>query len=151
VYAIEAWTDVFGTWRRDFAAKEQAGLDVAVELEEGWQLFTELEGALRDGARPLASFAQADRQTLLSEETIALARTAFKMASGKPVLSPCRQGRARAGAWYGWSRAQPGRVPGKHGTFDDASRLPDIAWSGIRCRLSHADPSDRPYQSQGTQ
>src|SRR5207245_11495455 len=32
VYAIEAWTDVFGTWRRDFLAKQMAGLDVAPHL-----------------------------------------------------------------------------------------------------------------------
>ena len=35
VYAIEAWTDVFGTWRRDFLAKREAGIDVSLELEEG--------------------------------------------------------------------------------------------------------------------
>ena len=28
VYAIEAWTDVFATWRRDFLAKRDAGQDV---------------------------------------------------------------------------------------------------------------------------
>src|SRR5436853_3009481 len=67
-YAIEAWTDVFGTWRRDFLAKEKAGLDVALEFEEGWQLFTELEGASRDGAPALASPGKADRPTPFSEE-----------------------------------------------------------------------------------
>ena len=28
VYAIEAWTDVFATWRRDLLAKRDAGMDV---------------------------------------------------------------------------------------------------------------------------
>ena len=35
VYLIEAWTDAFATWRRDFLAKREAGLDVDLELEEG--------------------------------------------------------------------------------------------------------------------
>src|SRR5262249_12987419 len=35
LYAIETWTDVFGTWRRDYLAKQKAGLDVSVDLAEG--------------------------------------------------------------------------------------------------------------------
>src|SRR5258707_15079096 len=35
LYAIEAWTDLFATWRRDFLAKRQAGQDVTLGVEEG--------------------------------------------------------------------------------------------------------------------
>jgi len=134
VYAIEAWTDVFGTWRRDFLAKEKAGLDVAVELEEGRHLFTELEGASRDGAPPLASSGQADRPTLLAEQTITLTRTAFqddlRRSSSFPLYAD--RTRARAGAWYEMVPRSQGRVPGRHGTFDDSiARLPDIANLGF--------------------
>ena len=34
-YAIEAWTDAFGTWRHDYIAKRDAGQDVTLELLEG--------------------------------------------------------------------------------------------------------------------
>ena len=34
-FVIEAWTDRFATWRRDVLVKQDAGQDVAVELEEG--------------------------------------------------------------------------------------------------------------------
>jgi starch synthase (maltosyl-transferring) len=35
---VEAWTDQFGTWRRDLAVKHEAGQDLDVELEEGARL-----------------------------------------------------------------------------------------------------------------
>src|SRR5215475_15413087 len=43
VYAIEAWTDVFATWRRDFLAKRAAGMDVRLEVEEGRNLLADLQ------------------------------------------------------------------------------------------------------------
>src|SRR3989442_7306750 len=43
VYAIEAWTDAFATWRRNFLAKRKAGLDVRLEIEEGRNLLAGLE------------------------------------------------------------------------------------------------------------
>ena len=42
VYAIEAWTDQFATWRRDFLAKREAGMDVSLEIEEGRHLLAAL-------------------------------------------------------------------------------------------------------------
>jgi len=40
VYAIEAWTDEFATWRRDFQRKQDAGLDVTLDALEGASLLT---------------------------------------------------------------------------------------------------------------
>src|SRR5262245_45064030 len=131
-YAIEAWTDIFGTWRRDFQAKEKAGLDVSLELEEGRQLFAELQG--RDVAPPLAAIDQADRGALLSNETLALARTAFQVDLRRSRAFPLHadRSRARAGAWYEMVPRSQGRIPGRHGTFDDCiARLPDIAGLGF--------------------
>src|SRR4030081_3352955 len=42
-YAVEAWTDVFGTWRRDILSKRQAGLDVSLETLEGLQVLAALK------------------------------------------------------------------------------------------------------------
>ncbi len=40
--------------------------------------------------------------------------------------------RARAGAWYEMVPRSQGRVPGKHGTFDDCiARVPEIAALGF--------------------
>ena len=43
VYAIEAWTDVFATWRRDFFRKRDAGQDVKLEAQEGRELLASLK------------------------------------------------------------------------------------------------------------
>src|SRR5207245_963753 len=67
-----------GTWRRDFLAKEKAGLDVSLELEEGRQLFMEMRGTSRDVAPPLAAVGPPDRGTLLADETLGFARNAFQ-------------------------------------------------------------------------
>src|SRR5882672_1214034 len=37
-YTIEAWTDVFGSWRSDISKKVQAGQKVELELAEGRQI-----------------------------------------------------------------------------------------------------------------
>ena len=136
-YAIEAWTDVFGTWRRDFLAKEKAGRDVSLELEEGRQVLTRqvlttLQG--RDVAPPLAAVDPPDRQTILSDETLALARTAFQndLRRSRAFGLYADRPRARAGAWYEMVPRSQGRIPGRHGTFDDCmARLPDIAGLGF--------------------
>src|SRR5262249_7807805 len=38
VYTVEAWTDVFASWRRDLVKKLDAQQDVTVELTEGRQV-----------------------------------------------------------------------------------------------------------------
>jgi len=43
-FLVEAWTDLYATWRHKVTAKLDAGQDVAVELEEGARL---LEGRVR--------------------------------------------------------------------------------------------------------
>ena len=43
LYAIEAWTDAFATWRRDLITKRDAGLDVTVEMQEGTLLLNRLK------------------------------------------------------------------------------------------------------------
>ncbi len=40
VYAIEAWTDGFATWRRNFEVKRAAGQDVTLDALEGAGLLT---------------------------------------------------------------------------------------------------------------
>src|SRR5260370_2434609 len=53
VYAIEAWTDVFASWRRDFLAKRAAGMDIGLEIEEGRNLLADLRLRNSEHARPI--------------------------------------------------------------------------------------------------
>src|SRR5215510_10399121 len=58
VYAIEAWTDAFATWRRDFLAKRAAGMDVALEIEEGRRLLAALKVRNSDQTRLIRDVCQ---------------------------------------------------------------------------------------------
>jgi starch synthase (maltosyl-transferring) len=43
VYAIEAWTDEFATWRRGFELKREAGADMTLDAIEGAGLLTKAQ------------------------------------------------------------------------------------------------------------
>jgi starch synthase (maltosyl-transferring) len=138
-YAIEAWIDRFGTWRRDTLVKRNAGLDISVELQEGLAIFATLKPR---GPAEVARVAAARRRLeqsgkdddLFSEQIAVAAATdrqtdltstpAFPLVVDRPI--------ARAGAWYEMVPRSQSRDPGRHGTFDDAiARLPDIAGLGF--------------------
>ncbi len=139
VYAIEAWTDAFATWRRDFLAKRAAGMDVALEIEEGRRLLTELKFRMSDRARLLGGLCRKsdllkDPAPLLSDELAAAASKGQQADLTRSARYPLVVDRplARAGAWYEMVPRSQSSVPGKHGTFDDCiARLPDIAALGF--------------------
>jgi starch synthase (maltosyl-transferring) len=136
-YAIEAWTDEFGTWQRDFSLKRNAGLDVALEQREGRVL---LEKAARRAAeknpggndRDLDDAQQVE--VLLSEATAQAAAKIDQSDLTRSIVFPLTVDRpiARAGAWYEMVPRSQGSVPGRHGTFDDCiARLPEIEALGF--------------------
>jgi starch synthase (maltosyl-transferring) len=139
LYAIEAWTDVFGTWRRDILLKRQAGQDVHLEALEGHALLSGLRGppqALAVIAAACEAVAQdGDVEPLLSDDVAAAAsecqdRPDLTRSQEFPLLS--ERERARASAWYEMVPRSQGTVPGRHGTFDDCiARLPEIAGLGF--------------------
>ena len=43
LYAIEAWTDQFATWRKEFAIRRDAGQDLSLALREGLELVSQLK------------------------------------------------------------------------------------------------------------
>jgi starch synthase (maltosyl-transferring) len=139
-YAIEAWTDAFGTWRREFTLKRDAGQDVDVEAREGLQLLAELKPkGKRVRELVLKAISACERtggpEPLLDPELAAalvdcdpradLTRSIpFPLVADPPI--------ARAGAWYEMIPRSQSPVPGRHGTFDDClARLPEIAALGF--------------------
>jgi starch synthase (maltosyl-transferring) len=135
LYAIDAWTDVFASWQRDFLAKREAGLDVSLEIEEGRRLLAEL--CVRNGANARLiqnALRRADAGALLSAELAEAASKGDRSDLTRSLLYPLTadRSRARAGAWYEMMPRSQGRVPGVHGTFDDCiRRLPEIAALGF--------------------
>jgi starch synthase (maltosyl-transferring) len=135
VYAIEAWTDAFATWRRDFLLKRDAGLDVTLEVEEGRRLAAELKPA-NHGQATIAgpAFREGDFTALLSSEVASAAARNHQSDVTRSIAFPLIAERpiARAGAWYEMVPRSQGRVPGQHGTLGDCiARLPDIAALGF--------------------
>jgi len=139
VYAIEAWTDVFATWRRDFLAKRAAGMDIRLEVEEGRNLLADLRVKSLEQAhliRETCSRAELAENPapLLSHELAAAARKGQQSDLTRSANFPLLTDRpiARAAAWYEMMPRSQSSIPGKHGTFDDCiNRLPDIAALGF--------------------
>jgi len=140
VFAIEAWTDQFATWRTGFEIKQKAGQDITLEAREGAQLLSELTPAERAPRlvieAALAKFAVAADPACLLTEPVA---DAAAQAQQRPDLTRSHvvplvadRARARCGAWYEMVPRSQGTVPGKHGTFDDCiARVPEIAALGF--------------------
>jgi starch synthase (maltosyl-transferring) len=139
VYAIEAWTDGFGTWRRDYLLKRDAGQDVSADALIGCRLLEQLKPAdpgtadlIRHAIAEFDSTASGD--VLLGEELAA----AVSGLDPRPDVTwsnlfplTIDRARARAGAWYELFPRSQSSVPGQHGTFLDCiPRVPEIAARG---------------------
>ena len=139
-FQIEAWADIFGTWRKGFLLKQTAGQDVSVDSLEGAALVQELlqsSGPGKDlGQKALLEFKQSQRpDALLSEElakAVAASEIRHDLSRSDSIPLMVERPRARAGAWYEMVPRSQGTVPGQHGTFDDCiRRVPDIAALGF--------------------
>jgi starch synthase (maltosyl-transferring) len=140
VYAIEAWTDDFATWRQGFELKQKAGQDLSLDALEGAALLTKAQGAgPAAGAvilRQCEQFLQTgDSAPLLAPELKdAMAESQGRHDLTRSALLPLMVDRplARNGAWYEMVPRSQSTVPGQHGTFKDCTaRLPDIAAMGF--------------------
>jgi starch synthase (maltosyl-transferring) len=140
VYAIEAWTDEFATWRHGFELKQKAGADLTLDAIEGAGMLTKAQvggdAAAAVILRQCEDFLQTgDAAPLLTVELQdAMAESQLRPDLTRSQLFPLMadRPRARAGAWYEMVPRSQGRTPGQHGTFNDCiARLPDIAAMGF--------------------
>ncbi|MFV8605039.1 maltotransferase domain-containing protein [Ralstonia pseudosolanacearum] len=137
-YAVAAWRDAFGTFRAELETKHAAGVEVAVELEEGAQLVAHAAdhapkdapvGALHQLADLLRATAPdpAHRLKLLLDSATAhvMAQAShfrpFHVRSAPYPLDVERSGAAFA-SWYElFPRSASGDAQ-RHGTFRDVAR-----------------------------
>jgi len=140
LYAIEAWTDEFATWRRGFELKQKAGADVTLDALEGAGMLTKAQAGGHAAAaivlRQCEAFLQTgENASLLTDELKdAMAVSQFRPDLTRSPLLPfvADRPRARNGAWYEMVPRSQGTVAGQHGTFKDSiARLPDIAAMGF--------------------
>ena len=146
-YTIEAWRDVYASWRNEVVKKRAAGQNVRSETLEGLHIAEDAARRAkgRDGERLAELLAR-----LKNHEEGSEAQLDILLAEGNtPVL--CRNGErenlsrfdrtldvvadrlaARFSAWYElFPRSQSGD-PNRHGTFDDViRRLPYVQAMGF--------------------
>lgn len=138
LYRIEAWTDQFATWRKEFKLKLDAGQDVSLDVREGFDLVAELE----PGERASMMFAEAARRFTDTSDAAGLMDDALLAAMSSGLRSDLSRSqalpltvdreRARSGAWYEMVPRSQSPVAGQHGTFDDCiARVPEIAALGF--------------------
>jgi starch synthase (maltosyl-transferring) len=140
VYAIEAWTDEFATWRHGFELKQKAGADLALDAIEGAGMLTKAQPGGQAAASVILKQCEDFLQTgdaaplLAAELKDAMAESQLRPDLTRSQLFPLvvDRPRARSGAWYEMVPRSQGQIPGQHGTFKDSiARLPDIAAMGF--------------------
>ena len=140
VYAIEAWTDEFATWRHGLELRRQSGVDLSLDAIEGAGLLTKAHGARPEAAaiivRQCENFLRSgDVAPLLARElNEAMAESQLRPDLTRSPLFPlvADRDRARFGSWYQMMPRSQGKVAGQHGTLRDCiARVPDIAAMGF--------------------
>jgi starch synthase (maltosyl-transferring) len=140
LYAIEAWTDAFATWRRGFELKQKAGADVTLDAIEGAAMLTKAQGGGHDATAVILKRCEEYLQTgdtaplLTPELQDAMAEGQFRPDLTRSTLFPLVADRVRAryGAWYEMIPRSQGTTAGEHGTFKDCiARLPDVGAMGF--------------------
>jgi starch synthase (maltosyl-transferring) len=146
-YMVEAWTDVFASWRSGLEKKLAASLDVSSELAEGAAIVDaaarRARGAIRQQLHETserlaaADVPQAERGSAGLDPTLVdtIASLHDSRAStyyDRELQVVVDRERARFAAWYEMFPRSQSAVPGRHGTFADAERrLPALAELGF--------------------
>jgi starch synthase (maltosyl-transferring) len=147
-YTLQAWIDRFGSWRRDFIKKVEAGQEVSVDLLAGVELVEqaaaratgEARQQLADWARTLRSLRETNmpealRRAVDEPQGELASRFADKRLATtyeKELALVVDRERARFGAWYEMFPRSAAPDPGRHGTFKDCeARLPYVAGMGF--------------------
>lgn len=146
-YTVIAWRDTWATWRSEVSKKHNAGVPIALELQEGADMVKASVGCGRGTAQDQAALAslademaeasEADRfSRLMTDDAAALMRRAGHRANlstyEKVLALTVDRERAAFSAWYEVLPRSMSGDPHRHGTFDDViTRLPYIAGLGF--------------------
>ncbi|HEX2251181.1 MAG TPA: alpha-1,4-glucan--maltose-1-phosphate maltosyltransferase, partial [Gemmatimonadales bacterium] len=146
-FTVEAWVDVFATWREGLEKKDAAGQDVGSELIEGSEIVREAERHARgedhgrlnafaellakergDGTARVEAALSPGLEALMRAHTVQVGTT--RAAGEYPVRVDTRA--AGFAAWYEMFPRSATSDPARPGTFRDAElQLPRIAQLGF--------------------
>ena len=144
-YTVQAWRDVFATYRDEIAKKSAAGVDVTLELREGMALLERTAERSTGGVKAeLQGFAA---ELAMADDAVKLARflspemaAAMALADDRPRAAtlphPVRIDAERSGAafaaWYEVFPRSMSDDANRHGTFRDVERhLPRVKAMGF--------------------
>ncbi|PMR73228.1 alpha-1,4-glucan--maltose-1-phosphate maltosyltransferase [Billgrantia endophytica] len=145
-FIIEAWWDIYGSYRHELSKKYQAGIPVGLELEEGRRIIVQAiecnEGELKEALEALHERFQrlgneAERVSLLLDGDTA---KRMEEADARPHLVhsdvlyalDVERLKARFSSWYELFPRSETDTPNRHGTFRDVHRrLPMIRDMGF--------------------
>ncbi len=136
-FVIDAWTDVFATWRKELRIKVGAGVGVGTELEEGARLLERLlPDVAADGRPRVADVVAAIRRPNCSDDVrlnAALDDAMVPIVSGIPndhdLTTTHRQHlwvdreRARHSAWYEFFPRSEGGLAGSVARLDAVAAM----------------------------
>jgi len=138
VFALVAWTDAYGTWRRDYLLKRAAGADLSVEKTAGRKLLQQVKATPEAADTILRAITEFDDTS--SDEPLLREELAITVRDLEPrpdltwsTIYPLTvdRARARAGAWYEMFPRSQSPARGRHGTLKDCiARVPEIAALG---------------------
>ncbi|MEK9278326.1 MULTISPECIES: maltotransferase domain-containing protein [unclassified Bradyrhizobium] len=140
LYAVQAWTDEFATWRHRLERKQLCGADITLDAIEGAGLLTKAHGVRRDAASIILRQCEDYLQTgevaplLAAELSEAMAESQSRPDLTRSPLFPlsAERDKARFSTWYQMMPRSQSAVPGRHGTLRDCiARVPDIAAMGF--------------------
>ncbi len=144
-YTVQAWRDVFATYKDEIAKKSAAGVDVTLELREGMALLTRTAGRTTGGLQAAlqaiaANLATADDAAKLAQFLSPGMGELMLQADDRPRAAslprPIRIDAERSGAAFSaWYEVFPRSMSGdanRHGTFRDVERhLPRVQAMGF--------------------
>ncbi len=147
-YRVQAWRDLWATWRAEVVKKKEAGRDIALEIEEGRRLLDNAvecaeEGrprqtlvAHRDHVKGIPDWDKDRAYSVMIGETLAadMARYGVRTnkSHGKTYELIVDRTAARFSSWYELFPRSMSDDPNRHGTFDDVIRkLPYVRDMGF--------------------
>ena len=144
-YTLQAWIDVFGSWRRDLGKKLAARQAEPIDFLIGAQLVEEASRRaagvdatkLRETAAALRTAKpEADLSVVVDAELARLVNryrdARFVTRYGKELQVVVDRARARFSTWYEMFPRSCATTPDTHGSFKDcAERIPYIAQMGF--------------------
>jgi starch synthase (maltosyl-transferring) len=144
-FTIEAWQDIYASYRYELVKKYGAGVPISLELQEGAELVRRICAdapiSLKDELEELVNRVEAsqsieERVAILVDPAVSelMRRAEYRPHVLRSPIYPLDAERhlAEFASWYELFPRSESLVPGRHGTFADVHRrIPEIARLGF--------------------